>query len=51
MHGAFVMLSTGCEGNHIQGLLDKAEAIFDSTDNNSVVSQLCNGADSLGERN
>ena len=37
--------SPGCESNFFfQGIKDKAKAIFDSTDDNSVVSQLCDGS-------
>ena len=38
----------GCKGNYFfQGIEDKARAIFDSSDANSVVSQLCDGVDAL----
>ena len=38
--------SPGCESNFFfQGIKDKARAIFDSTDDNSVISQICDGSD------
>ena len=40
--------SPGCDSSYFfQGIKDKAKAIFDSTDDNSVVSQICDGSDAL----
>lgn len=44
--------SPGCESNYFfQGIKDKARAIFDSTDDNSVISQICDGSDALANCN
>ena len=48
----FTYANSGCDSNYFfQGIKDKAKAIFDSTDDNSVVSQLCNGSDALANCN
>ena len=43
-----ILYTSGCEGGYFyQGILDKARAIFDGNDENSVVSQMCDGPDAL----